>query len=97
MRSKQRNKRKPRESYRQDLMKWHATTRERLVRTGQNDKFDCKWGRFTPRQRLNVDQSPLPFAIDAKRTYDLVEKGMFLLYLRSIYHKMKYKIRVITT
>ena len=76
MRCKQRNKKKPRESYRQDLMKWHATTRERLIRTGLTDRFDEKWGRFIPKQRLNVDQSPLPFAIDAKRTYDQVEKGM---------------------
>lgn len=78
MRCKQRNKKKPREAFREDLQKWHATTRERLIRTGRNDNYDQKWGRFLPKQRLNVDQSPLPFAIDAKKTYDIVEKGNFL-------------------
>ena len=37
--------------------------------------YDSKWDRFLPHQLLNVDQSPLPFAFDSKRTYDIVEKG----------------------
>ena len=30
-------------------------------------------GRFKPHQRLNVNQGPLPFVTDAKRTYEYVE------------------------
>ena len=56
------------ESLRGDLKKWHATTRERLVCTGSNDDHHSKWGRFLPKQRFNVDQSPLSFAIDVKKT-----------------------------
>ena len=66
MRAKQRNKKKSKESYRDSLMKWHATTRERLIRCGRNESYDEKWGRFTPEQRFNVDQSPLPFAFNSK-------------------------------
>ena len=56
-------------------MKWHANTRENLIRQGKNDSYDDKWGRFTPEQRFNVDQSPLPFVNTTKRTYELVKKG----------------------
>ena len=34
MRSRQRNRKKPKEAYREGLMKWHSITRERLIRTG---------------------------------------------------------------
>ena len=54
-------------------MKWHVTLRERLIKTGRNDKYDLKFGRFLPTQRFNVDQSPLPFAINMKTTYEHVE------------------------
>ena len=67
MRARQRNQNKPK-AYRDDLMKWHSITRERLVRTGANgDSYDNKWGRFLPSQRLNVDQSPMPFVVDCKK------------------------------
>ena len=56
-------------------MQWHATTREQLVREGANDNFHPKWGRFVPSQRFNVEQSPLPFAMDVKRIYEHSEKG----------------------
>jgi len=65
----------PKQNFEVDLKKWHATTREKLVRTARNDCYDEKWGRFIPRQRLNVDQSPLPFAVTTKRTYKHMEKG----------------------
>ena len=81
MRTRQRNRKRSKESFRNDLMKWHATTRERLVRTGATENYDEKWGRFKPCQRFNVDQSPLPFAVDTKRTYEIVEPG-------SRYHKV---------
>ena len=74
MRTKQRNRAKPRESYREDLMKWHATTRERLVRTaGSSTSYDPKWGYYKPEERFNVDQTPMPFAIDVKRTYEIID------------------------
>ena len=81
MRAKQRNRQLSKESYREDLMKWHATTRENLIRQGRNDSYDEKWGRFTPEQRFNVDQSPLPFVNTTKRTYEIVKK-------KDRYHKV---------
>ena len=47
-----------------------------MIRTGFNDNYDDKWGRFTPEQRFNVDQSPCPFALNPKRTYHLFEDGV---------------------
>ena len=82
MLTKQRNKKRPSESFREPMQKWHATTRERMLRTGLNENYDPKWGRFTPRQRLNVDQSPMPFAIVVKRTYDHYEKRVKVLNIR---------------
>ena len=75
LRRTQRNKKVPKESLRADLQKWHATTRERLICTGSNDDYHPKWGRFLPKQRFNVDQSPLPFAIDVKKTYEQIIRG----------------------
>ena len=75
MPARQRNKKAPKQDFEVGLKKWHATTREKLVRTARNDGYDQKWGRFTPRQRLNVDQSPLPFAVTTKRTYEYIGEG----------------------
>ena len=56
-------------------MKWHATLRQRLVRTGAKEScYEEKWGDYKPHQRLNIDQSPLPFAIECKKTYDIPDK-----------------------
>ena len=74
MRARQRNRKYSKEYYRADLMKWHGVTRERLVRSGLNDDYDSNWGRFRPSNRFNVDQSPLPFVIDHKRTYEVIEE-----------------------
>ena len=63
------------ESLRADIKEWHATTQERLVGMGSNDDYHCKWGRFLPKQRFNVDQSSLPFAIDVKKTYEQIIPG----------------------
>ena len=43
--------------------------RERLVQKC------AKRGRFMLHQRLNVDQRPLPFSLDAMKTYELVKPG----------------------
>lgn len=75
MRAKQRNRKQPKGAYREALINWHSTTRERLIRTGFEDEYDAKWGRFKPEQRINVDQSPMPFAMNPKRTYELVEEN----------------------
>ena len=42
------------------------TTRERLLRTDFNENYDPKWGRYLPTQHFNID---------AKRTYEHVERG----------------------
>jgi len=56
MRSRQRNRSKPKEAFREDLMKWHSVTRERLIRAGAGSRsYDSKWGRFLPSQRFNLD------------------------------------------
>ena len=60
MRARQRNRKAPKAQFEADLKKWHATTREKLLRTGRHETYDEKWGRYKPSQRLNVDQSPLP-------------------------------------
>ena len=70
MRARQRNRNKSKESFREPLKQWHASTRERFIRTSANNAaFDAKWGSFTPENRLNVDQTPYPFAFNTKRTY----------------------------
>lgn len=50
---------------------WHCTFRETVMKSGSTKPtYDEKWGRFKPEQRINVDQVPLPFAIDRKQTYE---------------------------
>lgn len=73
LRRTQRNKKLEKEFYRDSIMKWHSTLRERLVKSGKKDSYDPVYGGFMPTQRFNVDQSPLPFAIDTKKTYELIE------------------------
>ena len=45
------------------------TTDECLLKMDLDDSYDEKWGRFKPHQRFNVDQRPMPFVLDTKRTY----------------------------
>jgi len=73
LRRVQRKKKMPKEAFRESLMKWHSTLRERLVKTGNGANYDPVYGGFFPSQRYNVDQSPLPFAIDTKKTYERIE------------------------
>ena len=76
VRARQRNRSKSKEAFRADLMKWHSTVRERLVRMGAgSEAYDAKWGRFLPSQRFNVDQSPMPFFVDSKKTYEIIKPG----------------------
>ena len=54
------------------MMTWHTTLPEGLIKTGgQLPYYDKKWGRFEPKRRSNVDQVPMPFAIDTNSTYEV--------------------------
>ena len=76
LRAKQRSKNRSKASMVPDLKKWHATFRERCIRSNSHAlDYDEKWGAFKPSERLNVDQSPLPFVINVKKTYEYVEPG----------------------
>ena len=71
----QRNKKKSKEAFPKKLVKLHATLSERLVRTGAKDScYEENRGYYQCHQRLSVDQFPLPFAIECKKTYDVPEK-----------------------
>ena len=69
MAKKQRSKNVSKEDMRAKMMEWHTVLMERLIRTGKQNDYDEKWGRFPPECRFNVDQSPCPFAFDSSRTY----------------------------
>jgi len=76
MRAKQRNKKKPKQQKIPDLQKWHATYREKYIRTSCNGpSYDPKWGKYKPEERINVDQSPLPFVVNLKKTYEYIPPG----------------------
>ena len=71
----QQNKKKSKEAFREKLVKWHAALCEKLVQTGAKEScYEVKWGYYKPNQRLNVDQSPLTFTIECKKTYNILEK-----------------------
>ena len=55
-------------------MKWHSTLRERLVKTGKGENYDPTYHGFMPSQRYNVNQSPVPFAINTKKTYEQIQQ-----------------------
>ena len=74
LRRKQRSKTFDKEKFRDTMMKWHSTTRERLIKTPSSPS---KWGRFEPKQRLNVDQVPLPFSLDCDKTYEVPSVGKY--------------------
>ena len=60
----------PKEHYRNRIEKWHSTLYERGIRTGASDPNNHKkWGSF----RLNVDQSPQPFARETTMTYKEIQ------------------------
>ena len=71
----QRNKNESKEAYREKIQKLRSTMRERLIRTGSSSpSYDPTWSYFKHSQRFNVDQSPLPFTIVVKKTYEIPEK-----------------------
>lgn len=55
-----------------NLMEWHSNLREKLIKFASGKpNYGQKWGRFSPKKRNNVDQIPLPFVIENKRTYEV--------------------------
>ena len=72
MRIRQRKRKRSKDSFCSDLMKWHSTSRERLIQTGKTTIMTKSRGRFKACQRFNVQQSPLPLAVDTKHTYEVV-------------------------
>ena len=52
MRKKQRSKNVSKEDMRDKMLEWYN---ESFIRTGKQDDYDEKWGRFRPECRLNVD------------------------------------------
>ena len=75
MRLKQRNKKKLKKEKVPQLMKWHATFREKCIRAGNHEpSYDEKWGQCKPAEKLNVE-SPLPFVVHGKKTYKYVPPG----------------------
>ena len=50
-------------------MAWHASFREKVIRTRFSNNYRSKYGRFVPDARLNFDQIPHPFIIVTSRTY----------------------------
>ena len=75
MRARQRNRSKPKEAFRADPMKWHSTVQKQLVRMGAGWAYDAKWSCFLLFKRLKVDQSPVPFFVDSKKTYEIIRPG----------------------
>ena len=68
IRKRQRAKSVDKEAFRQKMIQWHVVLRERVIRSGS--PTDEKCGKFPPHIRFNVDQVPLPFAIDCTQTYE---------------------------
>lgn len=68
------NKRKDAADHgRQTIQKFHLDLREAVKsrRRQFNSAQDVKYGRWTPKERYNIDQVPLPFPVDQDRTYDV--------------------------
>ena len=56
------------------MAKWYASLHKLLIRIGQiHAQYDQKWGYFKPSQKYNVDQSPLPFSNECRKTYESPE------------------------
>ena len=79
MRVLQSNRSKPKETFRADLMKWHSTVRERLVRmSAGSEAYYGKWGRVLHSQRFNVDRSRMHYVLDSKKNMKLLNREISL-------------------
>ena len=71
LRRVQRKKQIDKSKFAPEMMKWHCTLREGVIKSCSHlPDYDPKWGRFPPNKRVNVDQIPLPFAINHTTTYE---------------------------
>ena len=54
------------------IQKFHKNFRKALKRQRRRNRstIDPKYGRWTPENRYNVDQVPLPFVVHQRTTYD---------------------------
>ena len=67
------NKKQAADDGRQTIQKFHRDLREAVKsrRRRLNSTLDVKYGRWTPKNRYNIDQVPLPFVVDQEKTYDV--------------------------
>ncbi|KAK3248656.1 hypothetical protein CYMTET_41881 [Cymbomonas tetramitiformis] len=74
-RSRTNNKGKSKGDREEEIRQWHVGVYKLLQgeKAAESVQLDEKWGRFTPAQRINVDQSPLGFISGLQDTY--AEKG----------------------
>ena len=72
--AKHRNQKFSKEGKISDLKRGIILTESNVYVSGKI-RSDSKWGWFKSEERLNNDQSPLSFVLDAKRTYKYVEPG----------------------
>lgn len=58
---------------RETIQKFHRDLREAVKsrRRRVNSTQDVKYGRWTPQNRYNIDQVPLPFVVEQDKTYDV--------------------------
>lgn len=57
--------------FHRDLRKAVKSKRRRNKSRMHNSAIDKKYGRWSPKNRYNIDQVPLPFVIDQDKTYDI--------------------------
>ena len=74
--------------------------RESLLRTRLNDSYDNKWGCFKPNQNRNVDQTPISFVVNTKRTYQEIQKNhrenICISQPGSSINKKRYTVQILT-
>ena len=71
LRRVQRKKQINKSKFGPEMMKRHCTLREGVIKSCSHlPDLKPKWGRFPPSKRVNVDQIPLPFAINRTITYE---------------------------
>ena len=65
---------------RQTIQKFHRDLREAVKsrRRRLNSTLDVKYGRWTPKNKYNIDQVPLPFVVDREKTKKLEYKSRLL-------------------
>ena len=71
LRRVQRKKQIDKSKFAPEMMKWHCTLREGVIKSCSHLlDYGPKWSRFPPNKRVNGDQIPLPFDINRTTTYE---------------------------